>query len=851
MRIPLSWLAEHVDLGADATLESVHAALVKVGFEEEDTHTFDLTGPIVIGEVLSREPEQHSNGKTVNWCQVRVAPEGEQAADGGADVRGIVCGAHNFEVGDKVIATLPGAVLPGGFAIAARKTYGHVSDGMLASARELGVGEDHDGIIVLRNLGLDAPVGTNALELLGLTDAAVEINVTPDRGYALSIRGVAREYANATGAKFVDPVPALAATAAAVNLQDFDLQLSDAAPLRGNPGARGFVVRLVTGVDATRPTPSWMVSRLALAGQRSVGLIADITNYVMLELGNPLHAYDAAKVQGGITVRRAAAGEQLVTLDGVTRDLHPEDLVIADSSSVLALAGVMGSEHSKTTAATTDVLLEAATFDPVTVARSTRRHKLPSEASKRFARYVDPLLAAAAAQRAVELLVELGGGTATAVGAAMPAEYQPAPVILPKHYIAGLVGVAYTDEQVVTALTKIGCEVSDEGDSFAVTAPSWHADLTRPADLAEEVARICGFDLIPSQLPVAPSGRGLTREQLLRRKAANTVTAQGLTEVQNYPFSTQQQISSCDSEPLTAASAATARETAVKLANALDAKAAYMRKALLPGLLVCASRNTARGMQDLALVEFGTVWLAQQPLAELGTDSTPPIATSLTAAQVAELNASLPAQPRHAAALLTGAATPVGVGQTARNYDWADALAAAQNLARAVGAELTVTQGQHPAFHPGRCARLTIADELLGYAGELAPELVAAHHLPHRVAAYELDLDRLLELAPRAAQVSGISTYPAATQDVTLLVAADTPAAAIATSFTAGAGELLEDMQLVADYRGEGVAAGEKALTFALRFRAADRTLTAAEANEAKLAGVTAATAATGARIRD
>ncbi|BDZ53401.1 hypothetical protein GCM10025870_04740 [Agromyces marinus] len=306
MRVPLSWLAEYVDLAPGASLEDVHAALVRVGLEEEDVHTFDLQGPIVVGEVLEFVEEPQSNGKTIRWCQVRVAPDGEQAADGGDAVHGIVCGARNFFVGDKVVVTLPGSVLPGPFPIAARKTYGHVSDGMIASARELGLGEDHDGILRLSTLGVDAPVGTDALELLGLNDAAVEINVTPDRGYAFSIRGVAREYAHATGAVYRDPAAQHETADAAADA--FPVEVRDDAPIRGRVGASVFATRIVRGIDATRPTPAWMVARLKLAGIRSLSLPVDITNYVMLELGQPIHGYDLDALQGGIVVRRAAAG---------------------------------------------------------------------------------------------------------------------------------------------------------------------------------------------------------------------------------------------------------------------------------------------------------------------------------------------------------------------------------------------------------------------------------------------------------------------------------------------------------------------------------------------------------------
>ena len=301
MRVPLSWLAEYVDLPGAATPESVMAELVKVGLEEEGVHSFSVSGPIVVGEVLEFVAEPQSNGKTIRWCQVRVAAAGQQAADGGDDVRGIVCGASNFEVGDKVVVCLPGAVLPGDFHIAARQTYGHISDGMMASARELNLSDDHAGIIRLQQMGLDPKVGTDALELLALNEQAAEINVTPDRGYCFSIRGVAREYAHATGVEFRDPI----GNVQPAHAEGFSLTIADQAPIRGVVGSQKFIVRAVKDIDPKRPTPPWMVARLKLAGMRSISLIVDITNYVMLELGQPTHAYDLDKITGGITVRRA------------------------------------------------------------------------------------------------------------------------------------------------------------------------------------------------------------------------------------------------------------------------------------------------------------------------------------------------------------------------------------------------------------------------------------------------------------------------------------------------------------------------------------------------------------------
>jgi phenylalanyl-tRNA synthetase beta chain len=843
MRVPISWLAEYVDLPQDITVADLHAALVKVGLEEEDEHTFGVSGPVVVGEVLEFTPEPQSNGKTIRWCSVRVAPEGQTAADGGADVRGIVCGAANFEVGDKVIVTLPGAVLPGPFPIAARKTYGHVSDGMIASARELGLGEEHDGILRLATLGLDPEVGTDALELLGLDDAAVEVNVTPDRGYAFSIRGIAREYAHSTGATFRDP----AALPVPATGEGFPVVIDDRAPIRGRVGASVFVTRVVRGIDATRPTPPWLASRLRLAGVRSISLPVDITNYVMFELGQPIHAYDLDRLQGGITVRRAAAGEKLTTLDGQTRTLSPEDLLITDDSGPIGLAGVMGGATTEVSGATRDVLIEAANFDPVSIARTARRHKLPSEASKRFERGVDPAVADAAAARVVQLLVDLAGGTADPLGSTHRSAEPPAPILLPDGFVTRLIGVDYTPDEIRSALAEIGARVEDGDGDLLVTPPTWRPDITDAPSLAEEVARLAGYDRIPSVLPVAPPGRGLTRGQKLRRAVAQMLAANGGVEVLAFPF-----VGKDRNDRFGAPEAG--EVPAIRLANPLDAEAPFLRTSLLPGLLDIAHRNRARGFADVALFEIGSVF-RPEPGVSYGTERIPPIAALPTASVLAEIEAGIPPQPRHVATLRMGSAVPKQPGQEATPADWRDALTSVQQVAAALRVEIRPVQATHQALHPGRTARLVAdgpsGEETVGWAGELLPALAEDADLPSVVAVAELDLDRLLALADPDAHAVAIRALPAATQDLSLVVPADTAAADVQAAVAEGAGELLEDLRLVDDYRGAGVAEGTKSLTFALRFRAEDRTLTAAEATTAKLAGVAVAAERFGAALRE
>lgn len=858
MRVPMGWLGEIVDLAAEATPHEVLESLVRVGFEDEATHDFDISGPVVVGEVLECVPEPQSNGKTINWCQVRVAPDGDQAADGGADVRGIVCGAHNFEVGDKVVVTLPGAVLPGGFAISARKTYGHVSDGMIASARELGLGDDHEGIIVLSRFGLDPRVGQDALELLGLDERAVEVSVTPDRGYAMSVRGIGREYSHATGATFHDPAlrselaeiatRSLAPDDASVRVP---VSIAEERAVRDQDPCPVFAGYVVTGVDPSRPTPPWMIARLSLAGIRSLGVLIDITNYVMLELGSPIHGYDLDQLRGGIVVRRAEAGESLKTLDGKVRTLSDEDLLITDDRGPIGLAGVMGGFETELSDETTNVFIEAACFSPLSIARTARRHKLASEASRRFERSVDPRVAVAAGARVAELMELLAGGTIEAQGSVHSRIAEPQAVTLRLSAPHAVMGVAYSPEEIAASLRAVGCEVWDEAEGLlGVRPPTWRPDLENEVSLIEEIARLGDFERIPAELPVAPPGRGLTRVQRLRRQAADVVAAWGAVEVLAYPF-----VSAAHNDRFGRAVAADAPVAAIKLANALDPQAAWLRRSMLPGLLQIAHRNRSRGMTDTALFEIGTVFLPEEGRV-YGTETIPDASSLPDASVLAELNDAIPPQSRWLGAVLVGDRAPKQPGLPATPYGWNDALELVQRVGLATAADLRVRQGSHQAFHPGRCAEVYVVDaetgaeRAVGYAGELHPESTDLFDLPRVVAAVDIDLEAIIEAGRRDVTTSPIVGYPAATQDLSLVVDAAVPAAEVVQAIVEGAGELLEHVRLVDDYRGAGLEEGEKSLLFALRFRALDRTLTAAEATESKEAGAAVAAERFGARIR-
>jgi phenylalanyl-tRNA synthetase beta chain len=836
MRVPLSWLREYVDLPATETGRDVQAKLISAGLEVETVEHLgaDLKGPLVVGQVLTIE-ELEGFKKPIRFCTVNVG-----RANGTGEPQEIVCGARNFSVGDKVVVVLPGATLPGGFSISARKTYGKTSHGMICSSDELGMGDDGThGIIVLPP---ETEVGKDAIELLELVDEVLDIAVTANRGDCLSIRGVAREAAIAYGLPLRDPalldVPA-------PNAYGYPVKIADPS------GCDRFTARTVTGLSAEARSPIWLQRRLQKVGMRPISLAVDVTNYVMMELGQPLHAYDRSLVQGAIGVRRAEEGEKIVTLDGVERKLHAEDLVITDERGPIGLAGVMGganteiADHGDTENATSDVVIEAAHFDQVAIARTARRHKLSSEASRRFERGVDPQAAAAAAQRTVDLLVLLAGGTAEAGVTEISAPPVPHSIRVPADHPDKVAGVEYGRETVVRRLQEVGCDVYGQ-DELIVTVPSWRPDLTDPNDLAEEVIRLEGYENLPSTLPRPPAGRGLTSRQRLHRRIGRALAGAGYVEAPNYPFVSEQVF---DQLGLDADDPA---RRVVKLVNPLSDEEPALRTTLLPGLLGALRRNDGRGSHDLALFETGLVF---QPRDEKRVAANLPVDRRPSADDLAALDAALPDQPRHVAVVLAGAREQAGWWGKGRPADWADAVEAARTVAREAGAELGVRKGQYGPWHPGRCAELFVTvdgeDRVVGHAGELHPRVLKALGLPARTCAMELDLDAVGRVGDDTPQAPGISTFPVATQDVALVVDAFVPATEVEAALREGAGELLESIRLFDVYdNAEQLGEGRKSLAYALRFRAGDRTLTVDEASAARDAAVALAGERVGAVLR-
>ncbi len=793
MRVPVSWLRTMVP-GLDAPAEQLAAALVRAGLEVEQVHRVgdDVSG-VVVAQVLDVE-ELTGFKKPIRFCHVDV----------GGRQHEVVCGATNFSAGDRVAFALPGAVLPSGFTIATRTTYGRTSDGMIASGAELGVSPEADGILVLPP---DSPLGVDVAELLALRDLVLDIAVTPDRGYQLSVRGVAREAATAFGLAFSDPVQPPPPRS-----PDGAVQVRIEAP----DGCDRYVARTLTGLDPAAGSPTWLQRRLVLCGMRPISLPVDVTNLVMLELGQPLHAFDDGALSGPIVVRRARAGERLTTLDGQDRALDPTDLLITDDSGPIALAGVMGGGPTEITATTTSIVLEAAHFTAASIARTARRHRLPSEASRRYERGVDPALAAAAAERAAGLLVALGGATdgpQREVGEVVP----PARIVMPADAPGRLAGRPYAPAVVVGRLRDVGCRVVEDGDApLEVTPPSWRPDLTGPAELIEEVLRLEGYDTIPVSLPIAPAGRGLTTAQRWHRAASRALAAHGLVEVVTPPFVGDDVLATLGSDA-----------RAPRLLNPLSERESLLRPTLLPGLLAVLSRNTGRGLPGVAVFETGSVFLGAGAGAPTPGAGGPP-----GAAQRAALEAALPAQPRYAAVALTGT-----------RASWDAAVVPLVQLARALGLALLPRAAADLPYHPGRCAELLLAGRRVGLAGELHPRVVAALALPAGTCAGQVDLDALVEAAsargPAPAPV--VSPFPPASVDVALVVPDRVAAADVEAALVDGAGALLEQIDLFDVYAGPQLPAGRRSLAYSLRLRATDRTLTDAEVLRARDDAVTAA----------
>ena len=851
MLISQSWLTRILQTANPSwsvNAEEFDTGFVRVGFETEGYEPIPATeGPLVLGRVEKIE-ELEGFKKPIRYCQVNVGQ-----ANGSGELQNIVCGARNFSEGDNVVVALPGTVLPGGFEIGARKTYGKMSEGMICSAMEVGLAKvQNAGIMTIPQSELDRrgmSVGDDPRELLGLEDTVFDVNITPDRGYALSARGLARELASSFDLQFRDP-----ATDPAAAALDDDL-------FAGLPGTDGdvqditvdkdtkcsvFGMRKVVGIDPKAESPLWMQRELMLCGARPVNAATDVTNYLMFLLGTPMHAFDANKVDGALHVRRASEGEKLTTLDHVERELHAEDVVIADDNGIQSLAGVMGGTTSEISDETTDVLFEAAHWDQITIARTCRRHKLSSEASRRFERGVDPAVINEALDFAVALLCRIAGGSVVE-GRTMVDEAHAMPTITMHTSRPGKVaGMVYPDGTTIGRLREVGCTVRETGDrdsngarEIEVTPPTWRPDLTMPADLVEEVLRLQGLEDIPSIVPTAPAGRGLTPRQRMRRSVGRAMAWAGYAEIIPTPFIANDVFDVWDLP------ADDGRRVAIKVQNPLESDYATIGTTLLPSMIEALRRNVTRGQRDVALYGIAQV---SQPAAAEQVSPMPSVKQRPTEAEVRELLDSLPKQPLHVSMIAAGNRELQGTWGEGEAFTARDAIEAARIIGRSAGVEFTFRNAEYLPWHPGRCAEVLVGDIVVGHAGELHPQVCERAQLPSRTVALEINLDSLPleETFPRPV----LSPFPAVLQDVAVVVDSTIPAADVQAALRDGAGELLEEIRLFDIYRSEALGEDKRSLTFSLRFRAFDRTLTEEEATEAREAAIANAEKAVGATLR-
>jgi phenylalanyl-tRNA synthetase beta chain len=787
MRAPLSWIREFTPV--EVSTDELVAALNQVGLEVEGV---EEPGRDVRGVIAARVLDVVKHPKADKLTLVDI--------DFGTDSTRVVCGAQNVAAGDVVPYAPAGAHLPEPFGVLERRTIrGVTSDGMLLAPDELGLGDDHDGIVHLD--GATKP-GADVRELLGLDDVIFDLSITPNRPDAMCIVGVAREVA----AHFGLPLQIPEADAPTDRGVASDITVRVDAPDRC-PRYLGRVARVTMG-----PSPSWMAQRLVKAGMRPISNVVDVTNYVLLERNQPLHAFDLGRLAGrGILVRQAERGEHIMTLDGVDRALSEEDLLICDAAGApQAIAGVMGGGTSEVSDATSEILLESAYFERMGIARTSKRLKLRSESSARFERGIDPNGVAEHAERAMELFAEVA--EARVAGEAVDVYPQPVERVrihVRTSKVNGVLGTDLRDTEILDALRPLGIEVDGGGDDITAVAPTFRPDLEREIDIVEEVTRRVGFASI-GRTVARPRDQvgGLTQRQRERRVAADALVGAGLSEAVTIPL-----VAPADLER-----AGAPLDRLVEAANPLRAEESVLRTRILPGLLRAVAHNHAHGLTDVGIFEVGRVFLA--PRGE---------------------GALLPEEPTHLAVALAGTARRRPV-EDDRPLDPFDALDVLHEVFDALEiADDKTKAAARPGFDPARAAAVLVDGQEIGVLGQLDPELLVALELTPPVVGFELDLDRLLDGRRRDRTFRPPSPYPPSTIDLALVVDKDVAAGDVAETLRRAAGDVLEEVRLFDVFRSDALGAGRKSLAFALRFRAPNRTLTDDEVGEIRRRCVEAA----------
>ena len=789
MKFPESWLREHVTVAASR--DELSARLTAIGLEVEDAQVIGegLDG-VLVAEILSCE--KHPEADRLQVCQVAT----------GAGTVQIVCGAPNARPGLKAPLAQVGANLPGGITIKAAKLRGVDSQGMLCSAKELGVDPDASGLLELPG---DAPVGTALADFLGLPDASFELKLTPNRADCFSVRGVAFDVAAALGAQ----VNALQIPEAAVTSQAaFPVELAAGAD------TPRFCGRVIEGLDPSAKSPLWMTERLKRAGLRPISPLVDITNYVMLELGQPLHAFDANKLTGPIVVRHARQGEMLKLLDEREVALDPGFLVVTDAGRAVALGGIMGGWDTRVTDATTRVFFEAAHWRPSAIIGRARKLGMHTDAGHRFERGVDPELPRYAVERATALALQIMGGRAGPLTEAVLPQHLPTPaaVTLRRQRLARVLGLTVADAEVERILRALGMQVTATGDGWSVLPPTRRFDIAIEEDLIEEVARIHGYDRIPTTTPtgqvnlVAPSETRV-EERVLRRQ----LTGRDFLEAINYAFVDARVLATWQLEA-----------GGVALANPLSADLGVMRTALLPGLVDALARNRARQQNRVRLFELGKVFHL--------------------------VDGAAPRETRRIAAVACGSQAAEQWAGDSREVDFFDLKAEVEALLALAGARAEFRPDARPFGHPGRSASVWRDGREIGWIGHLHPGLTKALDLDGEVVGFELDLEPLAERAvPRAGE---LSRYPSVRRDIALVVPDSTPWAALETSLQAALGPLLREVRLFDRYVGPGLDGGSKSLAMGLILQDVSRTLTDRDADQAVATALEALARDCGARLR-
>ncbi|MDX6585757.1 MAG: phenylalanyl-tRNA synthetase beta chain [Solirubrobacterales bacterium] len=797
MKVPMSWLREYCDPGIPAEEIADLLSMRAVEVERVSTVGPPSSDGFVVGYVVSAE--QHPNADRLSVCVVNDG-EGE---------RTIVCGAPNVATGQTVAVALPGAVMPGGQKLGKAKLRGIESAGMILAEDELQLGSDHDGIMVLAT-GDGAPApGTSLAEVLPIAEEVLELDLNPNRSDCLGLYGVAREVHAITGADLAPPpwaedYPATG-SGSVKDLAKITVEVPELCPR--------FTARAFEGVQMGQ-SPLWLRARLIAAGQRPISNIVDITNYVMLLTGQPLHSYDLDQVAGGILVVRAAAdGEKITTLDGNERVLDPEMVLICDEAGPSGgIAGVMGGRDSEVSGSTTRVLLEAATWNGPNILRTSNELGLRSEASTRFEKQLHPELGMRAQRVASRLICE-NSGASLVPGTIDEATEPPAPhvISLRSERIEAILGIPIDTAEAQENLTRLGFGVEREGDDLrAEITPERHYDVTREIDLIEEVARLHGIDQLPRTLPAHGQRGGLTRGQTLRRRLEDSLRDMGFDQAISWGLIAPAVFD------LLRLGADDVRRTAVRVSNPLSEGLSVMRTTLLSGLLDAARRNLAHGMDRADLFESGRAYFAE-----------PPPAGGLT--EAGAFPGDMPApdrEPHRLAAITVGPLSPPAWRGDAPAEDFFVLKGVIEVLARGVGADPKFAPGSEPFLHPARAASVSFGGVHAGWLGELHPAVAAEWDLPSGVA-FEFDVAPLLDAAGSGDEVyEDLLTHPALLQDLAVVVPEDVPAERVRETVLSAGGELLRSAEIFDLYRGDQVGEGKKSLALRLEFRAQERTLT-------------------------